>query len=103
MPRFWREMAAAAIDPAAGFNRLAFGSPTAPVFSSRNAAYFSSLQVGYSGNVERTVGGSAVDLKRNAAQIGFAIDYGLPPGFPSDPGETLEIQKATSVSQWHEF
>ena len=78
MPRFWREMAAAAIDPAAGFNRLAFGSPTSPVFSSRNAAYFSSLQVGYSGNVQRSVGGSAVNLKRNAAQIGFAIDYGLP-------------------------
>ena len=78
MPRFWRELAAAAIDPAAGFNRLAFGSPESPVFSSRNAAYFSSLQVGYSGNVERRLGGSNTELQRNTAQVGFAIDYGLP-------------------------
>jgi Domain of unknown function (DUF3943) len=99
MPRFWRELAAAAIDPAAGFNRLAFGSPSSPVFSSRDAAYFSSLQVGYSGNVQRDVGNSTTDLQRNSAQVGFAIDYGLPgtPGYQySRPFDYFNFQATAS-------
>ena len=82
LPRFWREAAATAIDPAAGFNRLVFGEHGG-VFSSRDAAYFSRLQLGYSGSVKRDTGGSAVDFKRNEAQADFSIDYGLPgtPGY----------------------
>ncbi|MEP6872989.1 MAG: DUF3943 domain-containing protein [Burkholderiales bacterium] len=78
LPGFWREIAAAVIDPAAGFNRLAFGDRFGAVFSSHDAAYFSRLQVGYSGSVKRDTGGSTADFKRNEAQVDFSIDYGLP-------------------------
>ena len=36
---FWRELAAAAISPATGFNRLVFGDRYGAVFSSKDAAY----------------------------------------------------------------
>ena len=78
LPRFWREAAAAAIDPAAGFNRLAFGERYGGIFSSHDAAYFSRLQLGYSGSVKRDTGSSTIDFKRNEAQADFSIDYGLP-------------------------
>jgi hypothetical protein len=77
MPRFWREMAAAAIDPSAGFNRLAFGERYGSI-SSHDAAYFSQLALGYSASVKRDLGSSTADFKRNEAQVNFAIDYGLP-------------------------
>ena len=78
MPRFWREVAATAISPSAGFNRLVFADRYGDVFSSRGAAYFSALRLGYSGSVKRDLGTSAVDFKRNEAQVDFSIDYGLP-------------------------
>ena len=78
MPRFWREAAAAAIDPAAGFNRLALGERYGSIFSSHDAAYFSQLGLGYSGSVKRDLGSSTADFKRNEAQVSFSIDYGLP-------------------------
>ena len=83
LPRFWREAAATAIDPAAGFNRLVFGEPGSGVFSSHDAAYFSRLQLGYSASVKRDTGSSTADFKRNEAQVDFSIDYGLPgtPGY----------------------
>ena len=83
LPRFWREVAATAIAPSAGFNRLAFGGRFDRVFSSRNAAYYSRLQIGYSGNVKRDFDPSSADFRRNEAQIDFALDYGLPgnPGY----------------------
>jgi hypothetical protein len=83
LPRFWREAAATAIDPAAGFNRLVFGERGGRVFSSHDATYFSRLQLGYSGSVKRDTGSSTTDFKRNEAQVDFSIDYGLPgtPGY----------------------
>ena len=78
MPRFWREVAAAAIDPAAGFNRFAFGDPGGSVFSSHDAEFSSRLGIGYSGSVKRDLGSSTVAFKRNEAQVDFALDYGLP-------------------------
>lgn len=78
MSPFWRELAAAAIAPSAGFNRQAFGERSGSVFSSHNAAYFSRLQLGYSGSVKRELGSSTINLKRDEAQVDFAIDYGLP-------------------------
>ena len=44
MPRFWRELAAAAISPPTGFNRLVFGDRFGAVFSSHDAAYYSRLR-----------------------------------------------------------
>jgi hypothetical protein len=83
LPRFWREAAATAIDPAAGFNRLVFGERGGGIFSSHDAAYFSRLQLGYSASVKRDTGSSTADFKRNEAQVDFSIDYGLPgtPGY----------------------
>ncbi|MEO6744418.1 MAG: DUF3943 domain-containing protein [Caldimonas sp.] len=78
MPRFWREVAATAIAPSAGFNRLVFADRYGDVYSSRGAAYFSELQLGYAGSVKRDLGTSAVDFRRNEAQVSFSIDYGLP-------------------------
>jgi hypothetical protein len=82
MPRFWRELAATAIDPAAGFNRLVFGQRDpdgyGSIFSSHDAAYFSRLELGYSGSVASRLGSSTANFKRNEAQIDFSIDYGLP-------------------------
>jgi hypothetical protein len=83
LSRFWREAAATAIDPAAGFNRLAFGERYGSVFSSRDAAYYSRLGLGYSGSVKRELGTSVRDVERTEAQVDFALDYGLPgsPGY----------------------
>ncbi|MGE5320167.1 MAG: DUF3943 domain-containing protein [Hyphomicrobiaceae bacterium] len=83
LPRFWREAAATAIAPSAGFNRLAFGERFGNVFSSRNAAYYSRLQIGYSGSVKRDLGTSQAAFARNEAQVNFSLDYGLPgnPGY----------------------
>jgi hypothetical protein len=78
MPRFWREVAAAAVSPASGFNRLAFRDRHGAVFSSRDAPYFSRLQLGAANSVRREAGPSRVDAGRNEAQVDFAIDYGLP-------------------------
>ncbi len=82
-PSFWREVGAAAISPATGFNRLAFGQRDDTIFSSRGAEYYSRLNVGYSRSGEDDAGLSAQPVKRNEAQAEFAIDYGLPgkPGY----------------------
>ena len=78
MTPFWRNIAAAAIDPAAGFNRIVFSDRYGSVFSSHEAVYFSQLAFGYSGSVKRDLGSSTADFKRNEAQLNFSIDYGLP-------------------------
>ncbi len=77
-PRFWRELAAAAISLATGFNRLAFGERFTPVFASRDPAYSSRLQVGFSGTAQNRAGTSTTGLKRDQALIDFSMDYGLP-------------------------
>ena len=43
VPKFWRELGAAVVSPPTGFNRLAFGERFDPVYSSRDAAYYSRL------------------------------------------------------------
>ena len=77
-PRFWRELAAAAISPSTGFNRLAFGDRFTPVFASRDPAYSSRLQVGFSGTAQNRAGTSTTGLKRSEALVDFSMDYGLP-------------------------
>lgn len=78
MTPFWRNIAATAIDPAAGFNRLAFGDRYGSVFSSHQAAYFSQLAFGYNGSIKRDLGSSTADFKRSEVPLHFSIDYGLP-------------------------
>jgi hypothetical protein len=81
-PRFWREVGAAAISPATGFNRLAFDKRFDTVFASRNPAYYSRVGFGVAGTAQNVPGTSTAD-KSNEAQADFSIDYGLPgkPGY----------------------
>lgn len=78
LPPFWRELAAAAISPPTGLNRLVFGERFGSIYSSNDAAYYSRLQVGYSGTVKSDVGSSAANVQRNEFQVHYALDYGLP-------------------------
>jgi hypothetical protein len=78
LPRFWRELAAAAIAPSASFNRLAFADRYGAVFSSRDAAYYSRLGIGYSRSVREENGLVSSQFRRHEAQLDFSIDYGLP-------------------------
>jgi hypothetical protein len=76
-PRFWREVGAAAISPATGFNRLAFGDRFDRVYPSHDAIHYTRLGLGAMGTVQNVQGGSK-QVKRNEAQVDFALDYGLP-------------------------
>jgi hypothetical protein len=81
-PGLWREIFAAVISPPVGLNRLAFGDRFAPIFSSRGAAYYSRLQLGFSHAVQGTESTSN-DFKRNEFVADFSMQYGLPgkPGY----------------------
>ncbi len=77
LPRFWREVASAAISPSSGFNRLAFGERFRPVFSSRGAFYYGRLQLGLSA-ATHTVQGTSTIQKSNEVLADYTMDYGLP-------------------------
>ena len=77
MRRSYREIAAAAISPPVGFNRLAFGNRFDEIFSSRDAAYYSRLSIGAAGTTQNRPG-TTTDIKRNEGIIDFSLDYGLP-------------------------
>jgi hypothetical protein len=79
IPDGWREIAAAAVSPPVGFNRLAFGDRFDRIFPSRDPVYFTRLQVGFSGSAgDTTTGVSTTKLERNELLTDFYIDYGLP-------------------------
>ena len=77
LPPFWREVAATAISPSTGFNRLVMGRRLDTIFASRNPAYYSQAQVGFVGTT-RNVSGTSTVLKRNEARADFSLDYGMP-------------------------
>jgi hypothetical protein len=77
MSPFWREAAATAIAPSAGFNRLVFGRRLDGIFASHDPAYYSRVQVGFMGTAQSEPGTSTA-LKRNELQADFALDYGMP-------------------------
>ena len=74
---FWREVAATAISPSTGFNRLAFGDRFHSVFASHDPAYFFRLNLGFSGTTQNNTGASTLP-KRNEAIADVSLDYGLP-------------------------
>ena len=78
MSPFWRDVAATAISPPTGFNRMAFGNRFRTVFPSNDPVYFSRLQLGFSGTAKNDSGFSTTKLKRGEALADFLIDYGLP-------------------------
>ncbi len=92
-PGIWRELGAAALSPATGFNRYAYGERFKGVFRSNDPAVFTRLQLGVNLNSSVT---SNVNRNRNAAEepvpqsykkgaaiADFTIGYGLPgkPGY----------------------
>jgi hypothetical protein len=77
VPSFWREVGAAAIPPATGFNRLAFGDRFDKVFPSNNPVHYTRLGLGVMG-IAQNVQGNSTEPRRNEGQIDFSLDYGLP-------------------------
>jgi hypothetical protein len=87
-PGWWRELAAAAISPSTGFNRLAYGKRFAPVFPSNAPAVFTRVDLGgnlhthFTSNVNVNADPSAPpagqDLQRGNGVASFTIGYGLP-------------------------
>ena len=75
--RFWREVAAAAISPPVGFNRLAFGERFKGIFPSNDPEYYSRIQVGIVSATQDRRERSG-EIKRHEGIVDFAIDYGLP-------------------------
>lgn len=82
VPYAWRRWGAAAISPAAGFNRLVYGSRFDGAFVDHDPLYYSRLRIGRNHATHDDLGASTV-FKRDAAEISFALDYGLPgqPGY----------------------
>lgn len=98
-PGGWRELAAAAISPATGFNRHAFGSRFDAVFDSRDAAYYGRLLLGSGGAIRNRQGPSA-QPERSGLIADFALEYGLPgkPGYSYDrPFDYFEFRVAGST------
>lgn len=87
-PGFWREMGAAAISPAAGFNRWAWGGRFDGVFRSHDPAVYTRFQLGANLNASvdtnvnrnRDPEGASVpqDFRRGEATADFTVTYGLP-------------------------
>jgi hypothetical protein len=73
----WREVSAAAISPATGFNRVAFGERFAEVLNSNNPAYYSRVQLGTSATTQHQAGNST-EPKVSEVLADYSMDYGLP-------------------------
>ena len=76
-PKFWRELGAAAISPATGFNRWAFGDRFKTIFPSRDPAYHARLDLGAS-LTTRNERGITQPIERHELMADFNMDYGLP-------------------------
>ena len=77
LPQMWHEIAATAISPATGFNRLAFGNRFKTVFPSHDPAYYSRLNIGFSGTTQNSPGLSTL-VRKSEGVVDYSIDYGLP-------------------------
>jgi hypothetical protein len=78
VPPFWRELSATALSPSSGFNRIVFGKRLGAIFPSHDPAYYSRIQLGFSGTAQNDQGTSTTKLSRNEMLADFSIDYGLP-------------------------
>jgi hypothetical protein len=73
----WRELGAAAISPATGFNRWAFGDRFKTIFPSNDPAFHGRLDVGASLTTQNERGISQ-PLERHEAIADFYLEYGSP-------------------------
>lgn len=110
-PGFWRELGAAAISPATGINRLAYGKRFRGVFRSNNPAVFTRLQLGVnlqsnvSSNVNRNTdpAGAAIpqSYDNGEAIADLTVSYGLPgkPGYTyTRPFDNFHFQLTAATS-----
>ena len=74
---FWRELFAAVISPATGFNRLAYGGRFRGVFPSHDPPSLTRLQLGVMGtsSIQKTF---TQAIERNEVVADFSSAYGLP-------------------------
>lgn len=77
LPKFWRELAAAAISPSTGFNRLVFDDRFDSIFPSHNPAYYSRLEIGFNTATQNNPGASS-RYEHNKIFADYSMDYGLP-------------------------
>jgi hypothetical protein len=104
IPTFWRELGAAAISPATGFNRLAFGDRFDAVFDAHDPARYSRFAVGVSTQTQ-DVPGTSTRQKANEALIDYSLDYGLPgkPGYTyTRPFDYFSFQATASTANGFE-
>lgn len=97
-PDLWHELGAAAISPATGFNRYAYGDRFDKIFNRNDAAYYSRMQVGIANTVHANKGTSD-SVKDHDGQLEFSMDYGLPgqPGYSyTRPFDYFVFQGAAS-------
>ena len=104
-PPLWREIGAAALSPSASFNRLVFGNRFGGIFPGGDPAYYSRIQIGFSGTAKNVQGTSRTKLRRNEALTDFSIDYGLPgkPGYTyTRPFDYFNLQATASSANGFE-
>jgi hypothetical protein len=97
---FWRELVAAAISPAVGFNRFAFNERFKGISPSNDPEYFSALQLGIAAATQDRSSGSS-KIQRYEGIVDFTLDYGLPgkPGYTYDrPFDYFSFQAAVSTA-----
>ena len=83
-PGFWRELGAAALMPALGFNRLAYGDRFRTVFPSHHPRTFWQLRLGASADAKVSDNSAVSTVKRQEFILDFSMAYGL----PGEPGYT---------------
>lgn len=95
-PGFWREMAAAAISPATGFNRWAYGDRFDGVFRSHDPAVHTAAQIGATINADvssnvnrrRDPTGTEEALSQEYDRGEISADFNVAYGLPGKPGYT---------------
>jgi Domain of unknown function (DUF3943) len=82
-PGFWRELGAAVLSPATGFNRLVFGERFRPVFPSRDPALFVRLRLGVTLTTSLANEAPSITARRQEGSLDYYMAYGLPgqPGY----------------------
>lgn len=102
-PPLWREIVSTAITPSMGINRFIFHNRE--IFPGHDPAYYSRIQVGFSGTAKNDQGTSTTKLRRNEALTDFSIDYGLPgkPGYTyARPFDYFNLQATASSANGFE-
>ena len=100
VPAAWRPWLASAISPPVGLNRLAFGSRYGGEFDDHDPAYYSRLHIG-ANRVTNDDFASSQGVDKHAAQVDYAMDYGLPgkPGYSyGRPFDYFNFEAALSSS-----